>query len=147
MRTAPKGGTRGQNRSVFAENRLSLEPHRKPNFNIFSIVFGPETLLSVGSLTNKTGPQPTKWPLAPPQNGHILGPRDTWDPKQGSLYPCLACDQMWSAGVSPRTAPKTGKIHFLGVFSLFCALGGRKISQSPRHPKTSGKPQIAAAGG
>ena len=34
-----------------------------------------------------------------PQNGHIPGPRDTWDPKQGSLGPHLACKQLWSGGI------------------------------------------------
>ena len=34
-------------------------------------------VLSVGSLTNKSGVQLTKWPPAAPQNGRIPGPRDT----------------------------------------------------------------------
>ena len=36
---------------------------------------------------------------SPPQNDHIPGPRDTWDPKQGSLGPHLACKHLWSGGI------------------------------------------------
>ena len=40
-----------------------------------------------------------------PRNGHIPGPRITWDPKQGSLGPHLACKQLWSGG-EPNGAAK-----------------------------------------
>ena len=99
----------------------------------------------LGSLTEKTGPRPTKCPPpSPPKDGHTSGPRDTWDPKQGSSGPHLACTQIWSPGVSPRTAPNTGKIHFFGVFGPFRAPGGREIPQDPQNPSKS---SIAAAGG
>ena len=65
-----------------------------------------------------------------PQNGHILGPRDTRDPKQGSLGPHSACDQIWSAGDSPRADPKTRKIHFLA----FWARGVAKFLPGPQKP-------------
>ena len=80
---------------------------------MFPIFLG-QNLSLVGSLTDKTSPQPTKWPPAPQKNAHISGPRDTWVPKQGSLGLHLAYDQIWSAGVSPRTAIKSGKIQFFG---------------------------------
>ena len=70
----------------------------------------------------------------PKKNGHNLGPRDTWDPKQGPLGPHLACDQTWSAGVSPRTAPKTGKGHLFGVLGPFRAPGGREVFLRPPDP-------------
>ena len=74
------------------------------------------------SPTNEMGPSP---PAPPPQkkNGHIPGPRDTWGPKQGSLGPHLACNQIWSAAISPRANPKTGRIHF-GFFGPFQAPNG-----------------------
>ena len=78
------------------------------------------------SPTDETAP-------SPPKNGHISGPRVTWDPKQGSLAPHLACNQIWSAGVSPGTAPKTGKSTFR-PFGPFRPPGGRKITPSPPDP-------------
>ena len=109
--------------------------------------YGRNGFLSVGSLTDRTGPQLTKRPPAPPRNGHTPGPRDTWNPKQGSLGPHLARKQIWSAGVSLRTAPKTGKIHFLVFLARFRPRTGRRnFSKSPRHPKIS-KSRIAATGG
>ena len=95
---------------------------------------------------SRLGPQLIKCP-PPPPNGHILGPRDTWDPKQGLLGPHVACDQIRWAGISPRTAPNIGKIHFFGVFGPLWAPGGRKISPSPADPPKSNKVQIATAGG
>ena len=53
-----------------------------------------------------------KWPLMPRQTPISRAPRGTWKPTWDSLGPYSACDQIWSAGVSPRMAPKTGKIHF-----------------------------------
>ena len=43
-----------------------------------------------------------------------------------------------------RTARKTGKIHFFGVFGPFQAAGGRKVPPDPEKSSQSG---IAAAGG
>ena len=80
MRTAPIGAPRAKI-APFSTKIGSLEPQRKIKFSMF---FGSEIFFPVGSLTDKTGPQPTKWPPAP-ENGYISGPRDTWDPKQGSL--------------------------------------------------------------
>ena len=77
-----------------------------------------------------------------PQNGHILGPKGTWDPTQGSLGPHLGCDQIWSAGISPRTAPKTRKIRYLDFWPILGPGRPQKFSKSPGPPKTS-KSQIA----
>ena len=49
VRTAPIGGIRGQNRSVFDENRL-VGTARKKKFNI---VFRSKSFLSVRSVTDK----------------------------------------------------------------------------------------------
>ena len=84
--------------------------------------------------TDKTVPEPTTRPRPPPPNAHISGPRGTSDPKWGSLRPHSACDQIWSVGVSPRRAPKTGKIKKIGVLGPFRAPGGREISP-PDPPK------------
>ena len=74
----------------------------------------------VGWVSTRQNRSPTE-EMAPsaPQNGHTPGPRDTWDPTQGLLGPHLACKQIWSVGVSPRTAAKTGKIHFLPFLARF----------------------------
>ena len=75
----------------------------------------------VGWVPNRQNRSPTDATApAPPRNGRIPGPMDTWDPKQCSLAPHLARKQIWSAGVSPRTAPKTGKMHFFALFCRFC---------------------------
>ena len=86
--------------------------------------YGQNSFLVVGFPTDKTGLQPTKWPPAPPQKRQNPGPRETWDPKQGPVGPHLACNQIWSAGVSSGTAPKTGKIDLLAFFGPFRAPNG-----------------------
>ena len=86
------------------------------------------------SPTDETAPSPTpKRPYLGSQ-GHV-GPQ--------TLGPHVACDQIWSAGVSPRADPKTGKIHFLVFLARFGAqTGPQNFSQSPRPAKTI-KPRIA----
>ena len=75
---------------------------------------------SVGWVPNRQNRSPTdEMAPSPPPNGHIPGPRDTWGPKQGTVGPHLACDQIWPAAVSSRMAPKTGKIHFLVFLARF----------------------------
>ena len=96
--------------------------------------------MSVRSLTDKTRPQPTKWPPAAPLSARISGPRDTWDPKQGSLGPHSACKQISSA----RTAAKTGKIHLLVFLARF---GPRTGPRKSTRPPITSKSRIAAAGG
>ena len=63
---------------------------------------------------------------SPPQNGHISGPRDTWDPEQGSLGPHLACDQNLVGRENP----------FFGIFGPFWAPDGLKMAvfSLHRHP-------------
>ena len=77
------------------------------------------------------------------KTGHISGPRVTWDPKQGSLGPHLACDQIWSAGVSPRTTPKTGKIHFWAFSARFMPWAAAKFLQVPQTPPKPSKWRIS----
>ena len=107
-----------------------------------------KTVFFVGWVPNRQNQSPTdEMAPAPLQNTHLPSPKDTWDPKQGSVGPHLACDQIWSAGISSKTAPNTGKIHFLAFLARFGRRTGRRIfSKAPRHPKTS-KSRIAAAGG
>ena len=72
----------------------------------------------VGWVPDRQNESPTdKMAPSAPKNGHIPGPRDAWDPKQGSVGPHSACIQICLTGVSPRTAPKTGKIHFLAFLA------------------------------
>ena len=50
----------------------------------------------VGWVPNRQNRSPTnKMAPSTPPNGHIPGPRDTSDPKQGSLGPHLARKQIW----------------------------------------------------
>ena len=123
-----------------------MSPHCPENSPV-APSYGPNTYPGGGPYP-PPDPPPTHDNMAPrpPQSARISDPRGTSDPKRGSLRPQLASDKIWSAGVSPRTAPKTGKIHFFSVFGPFRALCGREISLSPQDPKTS-TPRIAAAGG
>ena len=81
------------------------------------------------SPTDETAPSPTpKRPYLGSQ-GHV-GPQ--------TLGPHVACDQIWSAGVSPRADPKTGKIHLWAFLARFGPQAGwQNFSKSPRPPKTS----------
>ena len=106
VRTALRGDTGGQTRSppVVEGERGSLETQQKMKVSIFlSTSSGPNFFVTW--VPNRQNQSPTD-EIAPsaPQNGHTSGPRDAWDPKQGSTGPHLAYDQLWSMGVSPRTA-------------------------------------------
>ena len=91
-----------------------MEPRHKIKMStLFSIFFGSEFLLSVGSLRDKTGPQPTKWPPAE------TGPRDTLDPKQGPLGPHFAPGGR-KISLSPPDPQNSSK-------SRIAAAGGRTI--------------------
>ena len=132
VHTAPIGGTRGQNRSVFDENRL-IGTAMEMFSTILRFFSGPN-FLSDGSLANKTGPQPTKCPPAPPQSGHNLGPRDTWDPKQGSPGPHLACDQIGLAPFHPERPPRPGTSTFSASLVRLGPQAAVKFPQTPQNP-------------
>ena len=76
-------------------------------------------------------------------HGFLLMRARGWDPKQGSLGPHLACDQIWSAGVSPRTTPKTGKIHFWAFSARFMPWAAAKFLQVPQTPPKPSKWRIS----
>ena len=78
----------------------------------------------------------TKWPLIPPQTPTPWGRRGTWVPTWDSLGLNSACDQIWSAAVSPRTAPKTGKIYFFRASGPFRAC--KQLSLFSTHPQEGG---------
>ena len=88
----------------------------------------------VGWVPNRQNRSPTD-EMAPSalQNGHIPGPRDKWDPKQGSLGPHLACKRRGAS--SPERPPRPGK----STFWRFCPFSGpkrgREISLSPPDPR------------
>ena len=91
----------------------------------------------VGWVPNQQNRSPTDG-MAPGalQSARILGPRDMGEPKQASLGPHLACGQIGSAGVSPRTARQTKKIHFLAFLVRFGPRGAAKFLQVPQTPQT-----------
>ena len=60
MRTAPTGGTRGQNRSVFDKNRLSVDPQQKQSQFFFRFFFASDLFLSVGARNFSKCPDPPK---------------------------------------------------------------------------------------
>ena len=123
------------NHSVFDENTFFETATKNKIFDFFSIFFGSNFFVSW--VPNQQNRSPTdKTVPSPPKNGHISGPRVTWDPKQGSLGPHIACDQIWWAGVAPRPAPKTGKLHF---WAFLARVGPQTGSRNypPRPPKTS----------
>ena len=80
--------------------------------------YGRNSFLSIGTLTEKTGPQPTTRPQPTPKRPY-LGSQGHRGPQKGSLGPHLQCDQIWSVGVSPRADPRTGKIHLLVFLARF----------------------------
>ena len=131
---------RCQSRKVAQHGRGSDEPKLPGGAELRPKWFfvGSVPTLHSGSPTGEMVPRH-------PQSTRILGPRDTQEPKQGSVGPHSACDHIWSPGVSPRTAPKTGKTHFLAFLVRFRPRTGPR-NFSPRPPKTS-KLRIAAAGG
>ena len=113
---------RCQSKKVAQRERGSDEPKNSRKLTSGAELRPKWFFLSVWSLKDRTGPQLTKWPLIPPQTPIYRAPRGTWEPTWDSLGPYSACDQIWSAGVSPRMAPKTGKINFFRVCGPFWAL-------------------------
>ena len=63
-----------------------------------------------------------------PQNGHIWGPGDVWEPKQGVR---LACDQIC---ISPRAAKKSTFWVVLARFGPPAGAKLRKVPQTPNNP-------------
>ena len=91
----------------------------------------------VGWVPDRQNRSPTKETAPSPHpNGHILGPRDTWDPKQGSLGPHFARKQISSAGV--QNGPQDRENPLFGVFAPFQAQNRAKFL--PKVPQTPKKP-------
>ena len=102
----------------------------------------------VGWVPNRQNRSPTdEMAPSPPQSARISHPSDTWDPKQGSLGPHSACNQIWAAGISPRTAPRPGKATFWRFWPVAGPERAAKISPSlpdPLKPANRGfRPQEA----
>ena len=197
MRRAPIRGPKGRERrkiAPFSAKTHLFETATKKGVQKFAQFFRVRIFLSVGSLADKTAPQPTKprkrdfpvklkntnlsvgfekvaqcergsdeSPLAqnlpvgaqfgpspcppdpppthdemapsPPQSAPISDPRGTSDPKRGSLRPHSACGQIWSGGVSPRTAPKSRKIHFPTFLAHFGPRAAAKFLEVPQTPQ------------
>ena len=94
--------------------------------------------MSVGPLPDKSGPQPTERPPAAPQNGHMSGPWVIWNPKQGSLGPHIACDQIRSAGAFAQNSPQARENPIWVFLACFGPRAATKFLQVPKTPpKTS----------
>ena len=99
--------------------------------------YGQKGFWSVGSLTNKTGPQPTKWPPAPPKKRPYLGSQGHVGPLTGFTGSAFSMRSNLVGGRFAQSGPQDRETPLSGAFGPFRALGGRDISLSPRPQKTS----------
>ena len=96
--------------------------------------YGQNDILSVGSITDKTGRQPTKRP--PPKKRPYLGSQGHVGPQTGFTGSAFSMRSNLVGGRFAQSGPKTGQMHFLVFLARFGPpTGSRNFSKSPRPPK------------
>ena len=97
------------------------------------------------SLTDKTGPQPSKWFPAPTpkkKNAHNLGPRDTWD-QTGFTGSAFSERSNLVGGRFTQHGPQDREDQFFWRFwPVSGPEQGRKISSSPQTPKNQANCEV-----
>ena len=80
--------------------------HKNPENSPVMPSYGQNGCLSVGSLTDKTGPQPTKCPQAPPPERPYLGPQGYIRPQTGFTAPAFSVQSTLVGGRFARNGPQ-----------------------------------------
>ena len=113
-------------------HRLVLRPKRTLRPELFGFLFSwPFLVLNCAPFHDK---QLKTESSAPP-----LVKKETWDltgdlvPKRCSLGAYPRCSQNRSANVSPKTAPRTGKIQFSAFLARFGLQQAPPVLQIPEH--------------
>ena len=115
---------RRQNQKVAQRERGPDEP-KSPENSPVAPSYGPNSFLSVGSLTDKTGRQRTKCPRAPPKiKWPYPRPQGHMGPQTGFTGSAFGMQTTLVGGHLAQNGPQDRENPLFGVFGQFQALNG-----------------------
>ena len=134
VRTAPIWCTKGRKRrkiTPFSTKAHFLNQQQKKNQEFFFRFFSG--FLVVGPLTDKTGPQPTKWPATPQKRPH-LGPQGHMGPQTRRIGCAFSMGSNLVGGCfRPEWPPRPGKSTFWRFWPVSAPGRPRNFSKSPKN--------------